>query len=160
MIEPDSEMPSSDDEQFLDALDGSKHVDELSDAKNPRVVNREFDDDEEVPEGPKEEAPRERIDEAEEELRRRREAEERLTDEELQKRRAEAKTMKEKANQLYLNNDHDEAISIYTEASEICPLRFNEDRAIIFSNRAAANLKKVRFIHVFIHPLVLFIIKE
>ena len=51
--------------------------------------------------------------------------------------------MKKSANELYISSQHKEAIAIYTEALDLCPLCFEEDRAILLSNRAAAKIKLV-----------------
>lgn len=76
-----------------------------------------------------------------EELKRRQESEDRLSDEIKQERRQDAKNMKESGNKLIQNDENNEAIAIYTEALSICPLCFKDDRSILFANRAAAKLK-------------------
>jgi len=49
--------------------------------------------------------------------------------------------MKKSANELYVKSQYKDAIDIYTEALNVCPLSFKEDRAIFLSNRAIAKLK-------------------
>ena len=61
----------------------------------------------------------------------------------FQERRQDALNMKKSANDLYVSSQHKEAIAKYTEALDLCPLCFTEDRAILLSNRAAAKLKLV-----------------
>lgn len=77
----------------------------------------------------------------EEELKRRQESEDRLSDEIKQERRQDARNMKESGNKLINKNENNEAITIYTEALNVCPLCFKEDRSILFANRAVAKLK-------------------
>ena len=60
-----------------------------------------------------------------------------------QERRQDAISMKKSANELYVSSQHKEAIAIYTEALDLCPLCFEEDRAILLANRAAAKIKLV-----------------
>ena len=51
--------------------------------------------------------------------------------------------MKESGNKLIRNNEYKESIAVYTDALNVCPLCFNEDRSILFANRAVAKLKLV-----------------
>ena len=73
----------------------------------------------------------------------RQEAEDRLSPEELESRREESLRLKSDANGHYVATRFDEAIEAYTQALQLCPLKFKQDRAIFYSNRAAAKLKKV-----------------
>ena len=54
--------------------------------------------------------------------------------------------MKDSGNKLIQNNENNEAIAIYTEALNLCPLCFKEDRSILFANRAVAKLKLVSIV--------------
>ena len=63
--------------------------------------------------------------------------------EDLEARHKESLELKTSANQRYVSNEFEEAVSIYSEALDKCPLKFKEDRAIFYSNRAAAKLKMV-----------------
>ena len=63
--------------------------------------------------------------------------------EDLEARHKESLDLKTSANQRYVSNEFEEAVSIYSEALDKCPFKFKEDRAIFYSNRAAAKLKMV-----------------
>ncbi|XP_029030118.1 tetratricopeptide repeat protein 1 [Betta splendens] len=67
-----------------------------------------------------------------------REVEKDLTEEEKESRRQQSLTMKEEGNQQFKAGDWLEAECRYTEALGLCPLCFNRERAVLFSNRAAA----------------------
>ncbi|KAM9289044.1 tetratricopeptide repeat protein 1 isoform 2-T3 [Morus bassanus] len=65
-----------------------------------------------------------------------------MPEEEKQKRRKESTTLKEKGNEQFKKGDYGEAEDSYTKALQICPACFQKDRAILFSNRAAAKMKQ------------------
>lgn len=65
-----------------------------------------------------------------------------MPEEEKQKRRKESTTLKEKGNEQFKKGDYGEAEDSYTKALQICPACFQKDRAVLFSNRAAAKLKQ------------------
>ncbi|NXE48376.1 TTC1 protein, partial [Casuarius casuarius] len=65
-----------------------------------------------------------------------------MPEEEKQKRRKESTTLKEKGNEQFKKGDYGEAEDSYTRALCICPACFQKDRAILFSNRAAAKMKQ------------------
>ena len=64
-----------------------------------------------------------------------------MTDEEKSAKKSQALDLKKQGNEFYLAGDNLEAIRVYDEALEICPLSFKEDRAILLSNKAAALIK-------------------
>lgn len=64
-----------------------------------------------------------------------------LSEEELQKRRAESASMKIKANETFRSENFIDAIKMYTDALHICPLAHANERAILYCNRAAAKIK-------------------
>ncbi|XP_040908390.1 tetratricopeptide repeat protein 1 isoform X2 [Toxotes jaculatrix] len=69
-----------------------------------------------------------------------REVEKELTEEEKESRRQQSLTLKEKGNSQFKAGDWSEAEHSYTEALVLCPVCFSRERAVLFSNRAAARL--------------------
>lgn len=69
-----------------------------------------------------------------------REVEKNLTEEERESRRQESLVLKEKGNTQFKAGEHTEAESSYTEALGVCPVCFSKERAVLFSNRAAARI--------------------
>ncbi|XP_071362250.1 tetratricopeptide repeat protein 1 [Trachinotus anak] len=69
-----------------------------------------------------------------------REVEKDLTEEEKESRRQQSLTLKEKGNSQFKAGDWSEAECSYTEALVLCPVCFSRERAVLFSNRAAARL--------------------
>ncbi|KFO79228.1 Tetratricopeptide repeat protein 1 [Cuculus canorus] len=65
-----------------------------------------------------------------------------MPEEEKQKRRKESTMLKEKGNEQFKKGDYGEAEDSYTKALQICPACFQKDRAVLFSNRAAAKMKQ------------------
>ncbi|NXA32133.1 TTC1 protein, partial [Eudromia elegans] len=65
-----------------------------------------------------------------------------MPEEEKQTRRKESTTLKEKGNEQFKKGDYGEAEDSYTRALRICPACFQKDRAVLFSNRAAARMKQ------------------
>ncbi|NXA03299.1 TTC1 protein, partial [Sapayoa aenigma] len=65
-----------------------------------------------------------------------------MPEEEKQRRRKESTTLKEKGNEQFKKGDYGEAEDSYTKALQICPACFQKDRAVLFSNRAAAKMKQ------------------
>ncbi|KFO84940.1 Tetratricopeptide repeat protein 1 [Buceros rhinoceros silvestris] len=65
-----------------------------------------------------------------------------MPEEEKQKRRKESTMLKEKGNEQFKKGDYGEAEDLYTKALQICPACFQKDRAVLFSNRAAAKIKQ------------------
>ncbi|XP_054611998.1 tetratricopeptide repeat protein 1 [Dunckerocampus dactyliophorus] len=68
-----------------------------------------------------------------------REAQE-LTEEEKESRRLDSFTLKEKGNRQFKTGDWLAAEHSYSEALLLCPVCFSQERAVLFSNRAAARL--------------------
>ncbi|KAK2827893.1 hypothetical protein Q5P01_018927 [Channa striata] len=69
-----------------------------------------------------------------------REVEKELTHEEKESHRQQSLILKEKGNNLFKAGDWSEAERSYTEALGLCPVCFSRERAVLFSNRAAARL--------------------
>ncbi|XP_047234834.1 tetratricopeptide repeat protein 1 isoform X2 [Girardinichthys multiradiatus] len=69
-----------------------------------------------------------------------REVEKKLTEEEKESRRQQSVKLKEAGNSLFKAGDWKEAERSYTEALALCPVCFSRERAVLFSNRAAARL--------------------
>ncbi|XP_056254051.1 tetratricopeptide repeat protein 1 isoform X2 [Seriola aureovittata] len=69
-----------------------------------------------------------------------REVEKELTGEEKESRQQQSLTLKEKGNRQFKAGDWLEAEHSYTEALVLCPVCFSRERAVLFSNRAAARL--------------------
>ncbi|KAM8763472.1 tetratricopeptide repeat protein 1 [Rhynchonycteris naso] len=70
------------------------------------------------------------------------ELEKNMPDEEKQKRREESSALKEAGNAQFKKGEYTEAESSYSRALQVCPSCFQKDRAILFSNRAAARMKQ------------------
>ncbi|XP_029704477.1 tetratricopeptide repeat protein 1 isoform X1 [Takifugu rubripes] len=69
-----------------------------------------------------------------------REVEKELTEEEKESRRQQSLTLKEKGNSHFKDGKWLEAEQSYKEALVLCPVCFSKERAVLFSNRAAARL--------------------
>ncbi|XP_068187162.1 tetratricopeptide repeat protein 1 [Antennarius striatus] len=69
-----------------------------------------------------------------------RELEKELTEEEKESRRQESLALKEKGNDQFKAGHWAEAEQSYKEALVLCPVCFSRERAVLFSNRAAARL--------------------
>ncbi|XP_014787435.1 tetratricopeptide repeat protein 1 [Octopus bimaculoides] len=67
--------------------------------------------------------------------------EETLSDEEKKERQECAQQFKEKGNQEFKAGNFQEAMKLYSKALQMCPLAFPKDRAIMYSNRAAAFMR-------------------
>lgn len=65
-----------------------------------------------------------------------------LTEEEREERRKESTRLKEDGNELFKTGDYIEAENLYYEALLKCPAFYQKERAILYSNRAAARLKQ------------------
>ncbi|KAG8172985.1 hypothetical protein JTE90_023256 [Oedothorax gibbosus] len=61
-----------------------------------------------------------------------------MTEEELQKLKEEAITLKNSGNESFEKGDFKEAITFYTKAMNTCPLIYQSDRSILYTNRAAS----------------------
>ena len=124
---------SEDEEAFADAMDKLPQTS----SDDLMALPKDNPERDEVPEDDEKEDP---IDQA---TRLRTEVEERLSPEQLKTMRVEALDLKTDANNLYVSNEFQEAVDVYTKALDKCPLKFNQDRSVLFSNRAAAKLKMV-----------------
>ncbi|XP_070773642.1 tetratricopeptide repeat protein 1 isoform X1 [Enoplosus armatus] len=69
-----------------------------------------------------------------------REVEKELTEAEKESRRQQSLTLKEKGNSHFKAGEWLEAERSYKEALVLCPVCFSRERAVLFSNRAAARL--------------------
>ncbi|XP_069510005.1 tetratricopeptide repeat protein 1 [Ambystoma mexicanum] len=70
------------------------------------------------------------------------ELEKELSAEELEKRKEESGRLKEEGNTEFKNADYVEAENSYSKGLQICPACYQKERAILFSNRAAARMKQ------------------
>ncbi|KAL1780073.1 tetratricopeptide repeat protein 1 [Sigmodon hispidus] len=70
------------------------------------------------------------------------ELEKNMPEEEKQKRREESTKLKEEGNDQFKRGDYIEAESSYSQALQMCPVCFQKDRSVLFSNRAAARMKQ------------------
>ncbi|XP_047111488.1 tetratricopeptide repeat protein 1-like [Schistocerca piceifrons] len=68
-------------------------------------------------------------------------AEATYSDDEKKEKKDEAEKIKLSANDLFKEGKHKEAALKYTLALRTCPLKYEHDRAILYSNRAAAKIK-------------------
>ncbi|KAK1130274.1 hypothetical protein K0M31_018412 [Melipona bicolor] len=64
-----------------------------------------------------------------------------LSEDEKEALKAEAEKYKDKGNDLFKREDYQDAISVYTQGLQTCPLAYNKERSILYANRAAAKLK-------------------
>lgn len=63
-----------------------------------------------------------------------------LTDEELEEQKIEAELMKNDGNECFKDYKFEDAMKLYSEALNTCPLKYSKSRAILFANRAAAKM--------------------
>jgi tetratricopeptide (TPR) repeat protein len=71
----------------------------------------------------------------------RREREDAMDPAELDKLLETANSLKLEANQRFGEGKFEEALELYAKALDTAPLKFNQERAVILSNCAAANIK-------------------
>lgn len=64
-----------------------------------------------------------------------------LTEEEKQSRKDESMQLKEGGNEQFKKGEYTEAEDSYAKALTICPLCYEKERSILYSNRAAARMK-------------------
>lgn len=75
----------------------------------------------------------------------------------FQERKNLAIEKKESGNSLFKKGEYELAREKYTEALRTCPLKYVEERAVLFANRGAAKLKEVnleRFVKLFIFNII------
>ncbi|XP_066446579.1 tetratricopeptide repeat protein 1 [Eleutherodactylus coqui] len=65
-----------------------------------------------------------------------------LPEEEREERRKQSTELKEEGNELFKKGEYVEAENIYSQALLKCPAFYQKERAILYSNRAAARLKQ------------------
>ncbi|CAN2391341.1 tetratricopeptide repeat [Pristimantis euphronides] len=70
------------------------------------------------------------------------EMEKALTEEEREEMREQSLQLKEEGNKLFKNGDYVEAENVYTQALLKCQPSYPKERAILYSNRAAARIKQ------------------
>lgn len=63
-----------------------------------------------------------------------------LSDDQLQNLKDEAVSLKNKGNEHFKTAEYKEAVNLYTQALNTCPLKFQNDRSILYANRAAARI--------------------
>lgn len=66
------------------------------------------------------------------------ETEPELSEEELQANKEKSESLKQQGNVVFKDGDYEKSIEIYTEALQMCPKIYTNERAILHSNRAAA----------------------
>lgn len=69
----------------------------------------------------------------------RRAYEDTLTPEQLSENQQKAVERKTTGNTQFKNEEYSNSLDSYTAGLDICPLRFKEDRSVLFGNRAAAH---------------------
>jgi tetratricopeptide (TPR) repeat protein len=69
------------------------------------------------------------------------EIEETLTEDEKHVRREECLGLKNEGNAKFKQEEYEQAIEVYTQALNMCPLAYPKDRAVLYSNRSAAQMK-------------------
>ncbi|KAK7109447.1 tetratricopeptide repeat protein 1-like [Littorina saxatilis] len=83
--------------------------------------------------------------EEEERERKRQETEDALTEEERQSRLAEAVKVKTTGNEVFKQSQFTEAVELYSQGLELCPLKYVQQRSIMLSNRAACYMKEEKY---------------
>ncbi|KAI4485428.1 PREDICTED: tetratricopeptide repeat protein 1 [Polistes canadensis] len=69
--------------------------------------------------------------------------EENLSETEKVTLKDEAEKIKNEGNTSFKDGDYIKAISLYTQGLQTCPLTYSKERAILYSNRAAAKIKSL-----------------
>ncbi|KAI6203520.1 TPR Domain containing protein [Aphelenchoides besseyi] len=64
-----------------------------------------------------------------------------MDDSELAQLQETATKIKTDGNRKFGEGDYKDALVFYTEALDTCPLKYKDDRSVLLSNRAAANIK-------------------
>jgi len=119
-----------DEDEFHDAEDGCK----TTDSRPPQDTGARSKVNVNVK--PENQTPKENDEDAQ-----RREEEDRLSQDEKQDRRSRGMALKKEGNDFYLAGENAQAITKYEEALELCPLIYDEDRAVFYANLAAAHVK-------------------
>lgn len=66
-------------------------------------------------------------------------AEPELSEEEMVANKEKSDAIKQSGNDVFKAGEYEKAIELYTEAIELCPKRYTNERSILFNNRAAAH---------------------
>ena len=66
-----------------------------------------------------------------------------LSESEKELLKEEAEKLKNKGNDFFKKGDYMEAISMYTQGLQTCPLAYDKERSILYANRAAAKSKSL-----------------
>ncbi|XP_076249778.1 tetratricopeptide repeat domain 1 [Calliopsis andreniformis] len=64
-----------------------------------------------------------------------------LSESEKEELRNKAERLKNEGNELFKSEQYMEAISVYTQGIQTCPLAYDKERSILYANRAAAKSK-------------------
>jgi tetratricopeptide (TPR) repeat protein len=64
-----------------------------------------------------------------------------LTDEEKEQKLAESQNLKQLGNDEFKNEDYQKALDLYTQALRLCPLKYQKERSVFYSNRSACYFK-------------------
>jgi tetratricopeptide (TPR) repeat protein len=64
-----------------------------------------------------------------------------LTDEEKEKYLAESQNLKQSGNDEFKNENYQQALELYTQALRVCPLKYQKERSVFYSNRSACYFK-------------------
>ncbi|XP_043794641.1 tetratricopeptide repeat protein 1 [Apis laboriosa] len=110
----------------------------LSNVCNERIKRNSDDDDDNWETKCKGDANHEKDNMDEEILK---EREQNLSEEEKETLKAEAEKYKNEGNDLFKREEYLEAISVYTQGIQTCPLAYSKERSVLYANRAAAKLK-------------------
>lgn len=62
-----------------------------------------------------------------------------LSEEEMVANKTKSDAIKQNGNDVFKMGDYGKAIELYTEAIDLCPKRYTNERSILFNNRAAAH---------------------
>jgi len=61
-----------------------------------------------------------------------------LSLEEIEERRSKCSDLKDRGNSKFKEREHFEAMELYTQAIEVCPVEDTKEKSILYNNRAAA----------------------
>ncbi|XP_061558401.1 tetratricopeptide repeat protein 1 [Phycodurus eques] len=131
MSRPADEQDTGDREDFFDCRE-TLELPERGDEDRRRVKT----DAKHEPADPLEDAPVGEVEDGDQPE----EEEEKLSQEEQESRRLRSLALKEEGNCHFKNGDWSVAEQSYTQALRLCPRAFGQERAVLFSNRAAARL--------------------
>lgn len=67
-----------------------------------------------------------------------------LTEEEKKTKLEEAQTNKDSGNNSFKQEKYEEALEFYTKAIRLCPLEYEKERSVFYSNRSVCYLKMVK----------------